>query len=57
MGVDPEANKMREAKLRWFDHMKKRYADAPVRKCERLAITGVRGSRGRPEKIWDGRSD
>lgn len=57
MGVAPEANKMREAKLRWFDHMKKRYADAPVRKCERLAITGVRGSRGRPEKIWDGRSD
>ncbi|KAF3614817.1 hypothetical protein FXO38_35460 [Capsicum annuum] len=32
--------KMREARLRWFDHVMRRNMDAPVRKCERLARDG-----------------
>ncbi|PHU22614.1 hypothetical protein BC332_07721 [Capsicum chinense] len=28
------------------------YADAPLRRCERLALDGFRRSRGRPKKYW-----
>ncbi|XP_070046010.1 uncharacterized protein [Nicotiana tomentosiformis] len=42
--------KMREAWLRWLDHA--RSTDAPVRRCERLAVEGLRRGRGRPKKRW-----
>ncbi|WMV43725.1 hypothetical protein MTR67_037110 [Solanum verrucosum] len=35
VGVTFVAGKMREARLRWFGYVKKRCADAPVRRCER----------------------
>ncbi|XP_019241233.1 PREDICTED: uncharacterized protein LOC109221222 [Nicotiana attenuata] len=41
---------MREARLRWFEHVKRRSMDAPVRRCERLALGGKRKGRGRPKK-------
>lgn len=44
------ADKMREVMLRWFGHVK-RYVDALVRRCERLAVAGVR--RGRCKKNWE----
>ncbi|KAF3683128.1 putative bystin-like isoform 1 [Capsicum annuum] len=44
--------KMREARLRWFGHVKRRGMDAPVRRCERLALDGFRRGRGRPKKYW-----
>ncbi|PHT33176.1 hypothetical protein CQW23_29513 [Capsicum baccatum] len=31
-------DKMREVRLRWFRHVKRRRVDAPVRRCERLAM-------------------
>lgn len=43
-------NKMREAMLRWFRHVKRRGPDAPVGRCERLAMVDVRRSRGKPKK-------
>ncbi|KAF3638512.1 hypothetical protein FXO38_22665 [Capsicum annuum] len=43
---------MREARLRWFGHVKRRGMDAPVRRCERLALDGFRRGRGRPKKYW-----
>jgi len=36
--VSPIKDKMRETKLRWFDHVKRRSVDAPVRRCERINI-------------------
>ena len=30
----------------------RRGADAPVRRCERLALDGFRRRRGRPKKYW-----
>ncbi|XP_019235312.1 PREDICTED: uncharacterized protein LOC109215660 [Nicotiana attenuata] len=42
VGVVPLEEKMREARLRWFGHVKRRNTDAPVRRCERLDL-GVRG--------------
>ncbi|KAG5587348.1 hypothetical protein H5410_047782 [Solanum commersonii] len=42
---------MTEARLRWFEHVKRKCANAPVmRTCERLNIVGTRRGRGRPKK-------
>ncbi|KAG5616451.1 hypothetical protein H5410_016275 [Solanum commersonii] len=45
-------DKLREARLRWFGHVKRRSADAPVRRCEGLVVKGTRKGRGRPKKYW-----
>ena len=53
-GVAPFEEKLREARLRWFGHVRRRDLDAPVRKCENIVLgfsTGRRG-RGRPRKNW-----
>ncbi|PHU03841.1 E3 SUMO-protein ligase SIZ1 [Capsicum chinense] len=47
LGVVVE-DKMREGRLKWFGHVMRRDADAPVRRCERLPLR----SRGRPKKYW-----
>ncbi|KAF3645330.1 putative pre-mRNA-processing factor 6-like [Capsicum annuum] len=52
VGVTPVECKMREARLRWFGHVKRRGVDAPVRRCERLALDGFKRGRGRPKKYW-----
>ena len=44
---------MRETRLKWFGHMKRRSVDAPLRRCERINIPeGKTGSR-RPKKSLD----
>ncbi|XP_070045939.1 uncharacterized protein [Nicotiana tomentosiformis] len=50
--VAPVEAKMREARVRWFGHVKRRNTDAPVRRCERLALGGERRGRGKPKKSW-----
>ncbi|XP_070007264.1 uncharacterized protein [Nicotiana sylvestris] len=52
VGVAPMEDKMREVRLRWFGHIQRRSTDAPVRRCERLAVVGTRRGRGRPKKYW-----
>ncbi|KAM3395287.1 hypothetical protein P3S68_004292 [Capsicum galapagoense] len=52
VGVTPVECKMREARLRWFGHVKRRGMDAPVRRCERLVLDDFRRGRGRPKKYW-----
>ncbi|XP_070025231.1 uncharacterized protein [Nicotiana sylvestris] len=52
VGETPVEAKMREARLRWFRYVKRRSIDAPVRRCERLALGGERRGRGRPKKSW-----
>ncbi|KAM3288848.1 hypothetical protein P3S67_022278 [Capsicum chacoense] len=52
VGVTPVESKMREVRLSWFGHVKRRGMDAPVRRCERLALDGFRRGRGRPKKYW-----
>ena len=47
--VAPIEDKMRESRLRWFGHVKKRSVAAPVRRCEMIIPGGKRG-RGRPKK-------
>ncbi|XP_070044883.1 uncharacterized protein [Nicotiana tomentosiformis] len=48
--VAPVEAKMCQARLRCFRHVKRRSTDAPVRRCERLALGGERRGRGRPKK-------
>ncbi|XP_009628250.1 uncharacterized protein [Nicotiana tomentosiformis] len=50
VSVSPTEDKMRESRLRWFEHVQRRSLDAPVMRCERLALTGIRRGRGRPKK-------
>ncbi|VFQ97358.1 unnamed protein product, partial [Cuscuta campestris] len=36
VGMAPVEDKLREARLRWLGHVRRRDADAPVRRCERI---------------------
>ncbi|VFQ75973.1 unnamed protein product [Cuscuta campestris] len=49
VGMAPVEDKLREARLRWFGHVRRRDADAPVQRCERITVIG---GRGRPRKNW-----
>ncbi|XP_070046635.1 uncharacterized protein [Nicotiana tomentosiformis] len=52
VGVASVEDELRESRLRWFGHVKRRDIDAPVRRCERLSMEGPRKGRGRPKKYW-----
>ncbi|XP_019236534.1 PREDICTED: uncharacterized protein LOC109216790 [Nicotiana attenuata] len=52
VGLALVEDKMREARLRWFGHVKRRSTEAPIRRCERLALEDMRRDRGRPKKSW-----
>ncbi|VFQ76447.1 unnamed protein product [Cuscuta campestris] len=52
VGMAPVENKLREARLRWVGHVRRRDADAPVRRCERITVIGGSRGRGRPRKNW-----
>ncbi|KAF3651799.1 hypothetical protein FXO37_17836 [Capsicum annuum] len=45
-------DKMRGVRLHWFRHVMRRGSDAPVRRCETLAMDGFRWGRGRLKKYW-----
>jgi len=51
--VAPIEDKMRETRLRWFDHVKRRSADTPVRRCEMIDIPEGKRGRCRPKKSLD----
>ncbi|KAF3651593.1 hypothetical protein FXO37_17934 [Capsicum annuum] len=52
VGVASVEDKMQEGRLRWFGHVMRWGTDAPVRRCEMLALDGFGRSRGRPKKYW-----
>ncbi|OIT40319.1 exocyst complex component sec6 [Nicotiana attenuata] len=52
VGVALVEEKMREARLRWYGHVRRRSPDAPVRSCEQLAVVGASRGRGRPKRYW-----
>jgi len=51
--VAPIEDKMRETRLRWFGHVKRKSVDASVRRCEMINIPGGKRGRGRPKKSLD----
>ena len=44
--------KMRENRLRWFGHVRRRPTDAPVRRVERINLGQVKRAQRRPKKTW-----
>ena len=51
--VAPIEDKMRESRLRWFGHVKRRSVGAPVRRCETITIPGGNRWRGRLKNNLD----
>ncbi|GJW15145.1 retrovirus-related pol polyprotein LINE-1 [Tanacetum coccineum] len=54
LDVDFIIDKMREGRLRWFRHVKRRPQTAPVRRVEALLVNGSM-RRGRPKLKWEDR--
>jgi len=52
IGVASIEDKMREVRLCWFGHLRRRARDAPVRRCQMIECLEYRKSRGRPKKSW-----
>jgi len=50
--IAPIEDKMRETRLRWFGHVKRRNDNTPVRRCEMISLLECRRGRGRPKKSW-----
>ena len=44
---------MRESRLRWFGHVKRRSVAAPVRRWEMIDAPGGKRGMGRPKKSLD----
>ena len=45
-GIAPIEDKTRENRLRYFGHVKRRGANAPVRRCEKINLMHCRRGRG-----------
>ncbi|GJT59291.1 hypothetical protein Tco_1002824 [Tanacetum coccineum] len=52
--VETIINKMREGRLRWFGHVRRRPQSSPVRRVKVLVVDGLR-RRGRPKLRWEDR--
>ena len=52
VGVASITDKLRESRLRWFEHVQRRDHGALVRRCDNLPIDSCRRGRGRPKKSW-----
>ncbi|VFQ61992.1 unnamed protein product [Cuscuta campestris] len=52
VGMAPVEDRLREARLRWFGHVRRRDVDAPVRRCKRITVIGGSRGRGRPRKNY-----
>jgi len=50
IGVAFIEDKIRDARLRWFEHIRRRPRDAPVRRCETNMDSDHKRHRGRPKK-------
>nr|GEU46587.1 hypothetical protein [Tanacetum cinerariifolium] len=54
LDVDSIIDKMREGRLRWFGHVRRRPQSVPVRRVEAMLVEGSR-RRGRPRLRWEDR--
>jgi len=50
IGVASIEEKMRENRLQWFGHVRRRPTDAPVWRVERIKLGQVKRAQGRPKK-------
>ena len=52
MGLTPIEDKMRENRLRWFDHIRRKQMDALVRRVEKIDIVQGKKLKERPKMTW-----
>ena len=52
VGVVPIKDKLREIRLRWFDHIQWRSTGAVVKRCNTVTVDGNVKGRGRPRLTW-----
>ena len=52
VGIVSIEDKMKENRLRWFDHIGRRPMDAPDRKVEKIDIEQDKKLKGRPKMTW-----
>ena len=52
IGVASIEEKMRENRLRWFCHVRRRLTDVLVRQVECIKLGQVKRAQGRPKKTW-----
>ena len=50
IGAASIEEKMRENCLRWFDHVRCKLTDAPIRRVEHINLGQVKRAQGRPKK-------
>ncbi len=48
----PIEDKLREKRLRWFGHVKRRHTEAQVRQVEHIGLDDRKKRRGRPKLTW-----
>ena len=53
VGVAPISEKMREYRLRWYEHLQRRELDEPVRIVEQMEREPYIRNRGRPKRTLD----
>jgi len=51
--VTPIEEKLKETRLRWFGHVKRRSVGAPVRRCEEINLQHFKRGRGQPKMSWN----
>ena len=54
IGVVSIKKKMKENRLRWFDHMRRRPTDVPVRRVDRINLRQVKRAQGSEENMNGG---
>ena len=52
VGVAKISDKLRETRLRWFGHVRRRQSSALVRRCELIDFGELRRARGRSKMRW-----
>ena len=50
IGITSIEEKMRDNRLRWFGHVRRRPTDVSVRRVERIKLGQVKRAQGRPKK-------
>ena len=51
LSVEAISNKIREGRLRWYGHVRRKCNSVSVRRVEHISIRGKR-KRGRPRRTW-----
>ena len=51
--VAPLEDKLRETRLRWFGHVKRRSVNAPMRRGEAIDLSHYKRGRGRLKMSWN----